>query len=424
MAITPMTDSLDIIAALADTPNDTSGLTAAQLKAKFDEAGNTIKEYINDTMIPSITAQIGAAEMHDGNVPSGGTTGQALMKTSDTDYDAYWSSGISAATPSTVMGRDANGNASVATPTDEGHVANKAYVGSMATAVRGESLARDLGIMLNLALATSNIDAWADILADATRINAATSSGYTITGGALYPKITNDGGAVYLNIGYNAGSDKAGQTFAFSATGEIRNVRVTLKKTGSPTDNITMGIFATSGGLPTGTALYTSTTVLAASTVGSNTAHDFAFAGANTNAGTMYAFVLARSGSYDPTNYISVVYNSSGAYAAGTGVRLASGTWEIFSAGADLGFELAGYPATVIWNAVTATEALQTVAVAADLTLGTGTATFYMSDDGTAWTQITALNTAQSVTFDATSVYLKCVLTYNAVLNGVAWGGC
>lgn len=39
---------------LDDEPNDVGGLTSAQLKTKFDEAGNTIKTYINDTLIPAI----------------------------------------------------------------------------------------------------------------------------------------------------------------------------------------------------------------------------------------------------------------------------------------------------------------------------------------------------------------------------------
>lgn len=45
---------LNIIQKLDDEPNDVGGLTSAQLKAKFDEAGNTIKTYINDTLIPAI----------------------------------------------------------------------------------------------------------------------------------------------------------------------------------------------------------------------------------------------------------------------------------------------------------------------------------------------------------------------------------
>lgn len=52
--IDPLTKDLDIIQALDDEPNDVGGLTAAELKAKFDEAGNLIKEYINESLIPQV----------------------------------------------------------------------------------------------------------------------------------------------------------------------------------------------------------------------------------------------------------------------------------------------------------------------------------------------------------------------------------
>ena len=45
---------LNIIQKLDDEPNDVGGLTSAELKAKFDESGNIIKKYINDTLIPSV----------------------------------------------------------------------------------------------------------------------------------------------------------------------------------------------------------------------------------------------------------------------------------------------------------------------------------------------------------------------------------
>jgi hypothetical protein len=63
------------------------------------------------------------------------------------------------------------------------------------------------------------------------------------------------------------------------------------------------------------------------------------------------------------------------------------------------------------------------VAVAADQTLNAGSILFYLSDDGTNWTQITALDTLQNVAFDSTSIYLKAVISGTAVLAGVAWGG-
>lgn len=47
---------LNIIAKLDDEPNDVGGLSSDQLKAKFDEAGNIIKDYLNNTLIPAILA--------------------------------------------------------------------------------------------------------------------------------------------------------------------------------------------------------------------------------------------------------------------------------------------------------------------------------------------------------------------------------
>ena len=50
--ITNFLKDMDIIAALDDQPNDVGGLTAAELKAKFDEGGKAIQAFLNDTLIP------------------------------------------------------------------------------------------------------------------------------------------------------------------------------------------------------------------------------------------------------------------------------------------------------------------------------------------------------------------------------------
>ena len=57
MALTPFTDDLGIISQLPDEPNTT--LTTAELKAAFDQAALTIKDYINNTLIPELDAGIG-----------------------------------------------------------------------------------------------------------------------------------------------------------------------------------------------------------------------------------------------------------------------------------------------------------------------------------------------------------------------------
>lgn len=63
MALTKLTEDLDIISKLSDEPNDSDGLTAAQLKAKFDEAGNKIKTYLNSVLTEELQAEGGAANV-------------------------------------------------------------------------------------------------------------------------------------------------------------------------------------------------------------------------------------------------------------------------------------------------------------------------------------------------------------------------
>lgn len=92
MAFTKNTDDLNIIQALADLPNDTDGLTPAQLKAKFDEAVNLLKTYLNDTLIAELESttdgssgadRIGATAL---NAFSGETV-QAILEYLKTQVD-------------------------------------------------------------------------------------------------------------------------------------------------------------------------------------------------------------------------------------------------------------------------------------------------------------------------------------------------
>lgn len=68
MATTKFTANTAVVAALADLPNATSGLTPAQLKAKFDESPTALKAYINDVLTVEIdagsTAGSGALTTH------------------------------------------------------------------------------------------------------------------------------------------------------------------------------------------------------------------------------------------------------------------------------------------------------------------------------------------------------------------------
>ena len=54
MSIPYFQDEVRLISKLADKPNETNGLTADQLKARFDEAPALIKSFINNTIIPAL----------------------------------------------------------------------------------------------------------------------------------------------------------------------------------------------------------------------------------------------------------------------------------------------------------------------------------------------------------------------------------
>ena len=56
MSIPKLETDLSIIQKLDDYPNDVGGLSAAQLKAKFDEGGLALQAFINNVLIPALIA--------------------------------------------------------------------------------------------------------------------------------------------------------------------------------------------------------------------------------------------------------------------------------------------------------------------------------------------------------------------------------
>ena len=63
MSFPRITDGLGTVSTLDDRPNDTSGLTASELKAKFDKDPETLKAYINDIFIPYLESTAAAAQI-------------------------------------------------------------------------------------------------------------------------------------------------------------------------------------------------------------------------------------------------------------------------------------------------------------------------------------------------------------------------
>lgn len=101
---------LNIIQKLDDEPNDVGGLTSAELKAKFDESGNIIKKYINETLIPAVLAEGTTAVRYTSQTLSDGQKAQARANinaapggfglgegskflTSDDDLNEVWENG-------------------------------------------------------------------------------------------------------------------------------------------------------------------------------------------------------------------------------------------------------------------------------------------------------------------------------------------
>lgn len=64
-----VTSDLGTVSTLDDRPNDTSGLTAAELKAKFDADAGTLKAYLNDTLIPFLESAAAAVSLGITTIP-------------------------------------------------------------------------------------------------------------------------------------------------------------------------------------------------------------------------------------------------------------------------------------------------------------------------------------------------------------------
>lgn len=391
MAITELSTDLNIIAALDDEPNDVSGLTPAQAKAKFDEGANDIKTFLNDTHIPELDAEhlpylYGSAATIKETMESlaAGVMPDKSVTFSKLSPDVVWTIGMFR-----------------------------------------KNLLNILRIKLQLSLASSDIDAWADLLADYSMLDLATSLGISVTGGALsvISTITQNTNDNALCFGYNSSYTYEGQTFLMNGRASVSAVKVKLSKAKSPTDNVNMYLCATSGGLPTSVIATSTTTLSGASISTSATEYTFNFSNVILEPDTTYAFYLARSGALSTVDYYNAHLKGSNVYSGG--MEVTYGTSWTANSSQDLYFVLsfAETEGTVIWNAVTATEPLSFAAVAAEETLNSGSISYYLSDDGTNWTEITGLDTLQYVGLSATSVYLKAVITGNAALNGVSWGG-
>lgn len=100
MAITQLeycTAQTNVISSLADKPNTQSGMTAAQLKAKFDAADAAIKAYINDTLVPYVNETLGAAIGAAAEDVGDGAVTESKLATSAVTADKIANSAVTSA---------------------------------------------------------------------------------------------------------------------------------------------------------------------------------------------------------------------------------------------------------------------------------------------------------------------------------------
>ena len=62
-------EELGTVSTLDDRPNDTGGLTAAELKAKFDADAGALKDYVNDVLIPFLEGTSAAESLGITTIP-------------------------------------------------------------------------------------------------------------------------------------------------------------------------------------------------------------------------------------------------------------------------------------------------------------------------------------------------------------------
>lgn len=143
MALTNFEKDMAIIQALDDEPNDVGGMTAAELKAKFDEGGLAIKEYINGTLIPNVAkadttinghpmgqnVTVTKSDVGLGNVDNTSDQGKPVSAAQQAALDLK-------ADKSNVLEKDTD---VYYTPTQDYHPATKQYVDqTLADAVLGQ----------------------------------------------------------------------------------------------------------------------------------------------------------------------------------------------------------------------------------------------------------------------------------------------
>ena len=220
---------------------------------------------------------------------------------------------------------------------------DSSYDGNWGINTNGE--VTDISILNTLTVFDATTTTLTDILA--FNLNLTTIGTYTfdnVVGTVLFNTssaaevdsyaLTNNLGSIQLGAAYD---ERSGQTFTATA-GILTRLRIETSKTGSPPGNMVAKLYATSGGVPTGSPLATSQPIAAADAGIGATAQDFEFFDEFTLvASTVYWIGVEYTGG-DAPNFIRVWHDATAPTHPGTAYSFDGAAWnaETF----DHGFEV------------------------------------------------------------------------------------
>jgi hypothetical protein len=145
---------------------------------------------------------------------------------------------------------------------------------------------------------------------------------------------TSETGALELGSNVAGTSKGVGQTFTPASDYSIGRVILKLQRIGSPSGNVKLSLYATSGGLPTGGAVVATNNVDVSTISSSLAEHTFDFTSTTTvSNGVMYAIALETQDGYsgDGDNHINVRAAEPSVYAGGTALaKNGSSVWSTY----------------------------------------------------------------------------------------------